>query len=104
MSPYYPSQKGGKDYPLFKEKKNRPKSRPTALASNIPVRQILLLSLSELCEGLGEAAGGKRSSYVTHPDQTLKSLPKNSATANNTAPGLHLYKEGVGRARLKSGT
>ena len=60
--------------------------------------------LSELCEGLGEAAGGKRSSYVTHPDQTLKSLPKNSATANNTAPGLHLYREGAGRARLKSGT
>ena len=88
---------------LFKEKKQA-KPRPTALASGILVRQILLLSLSELCEGFGEAAGGKRSSYVTHPDQTLKSLPKNSATANNTAPSLHLYREGAGRARPKSGT
>lgn len=84
--------------------KNRQKQRPTTLASLASRGDKSSSFLSGLCEGLGETAGGKRSSYITHPDQTLKSLPKNSATANNTAPGLHLCKEGAGWARLKSRT
>lgn len=77
MSPHYLSQKGGKkDYSLFKRKKQgKAKTHGPGLWYPL-VRQILLLSLSELCEGFGEAAGGKRSSYVTHPDQTLKSCQR----------------------------
>lgn len=56
-------------------------------------------TLSGLPEGLWGGSRVTEKQDVTHPDQTLKPLPNNSATANYIVLGLHMCREGAGRGQ-----
>lgn len=94
ISLHYFLQKGQRESSLLKKKiQRKAKTHDPSLTGSREVNPSLSLGFSR---GFREVAGGKGSSYRTHPDQTLKSLPKNLATANYVSPGLHLCREGAG--------